>query len=83
MTSNNRDGGGFLAATLIGALAGAAAVIFLNEDTRKKAREKINQVVSSGEDEVVRLKREILKLKTDLKKKTAQELKKASQKLSS
>jgi len=83
MTNNNRDGGGFLVATLIGALAGAAAVIFLNEDTREKARKKINQVVSSGEDEIVRLKGEVIKLKTDLKKKTAQELKKASQKLSS
>jgi gas vesicle protein len=84
MTDNNRrDGGGFLAATLIGALCGAAAVFFLNEDTREKARKKINQAVSSGEDEVARLKREVIKLKADLKKRAAQNLKKANQKLSS
>lgn len=84
MTNNNRrDGGSFLTATLIGALCGAAAVFFLNEDNREKARKKINQAISSGEDEVARLKREALKLKADLKKRTAQKLEKTNQKLSS
>lgn len=81
--TNNRNGGGFLTAAILGALAGAAAIIFLNEETREKARKKINQAINTGEDEVARLRQEIIKLKTDLKEKTAQELKKASKKLSS
>lgn len=83
MTDNNRDRDGFFKGAVLGALAGAAAVIFLNEEKREEVRKKINQAVSTGEGEVARLRQEIIKLKADLKEKTAQELKKATKKLSS
>lgn len=83
MTDNNRNRDGFLRGAILGALAGAATVIFLNEEKREKVRKKINQAINTGENEVARLRQEIIKLKADLKEKTAQELKKATKKLSS
>jgi len=77
----NDRGGGFLTAVLVGALAGAAAVILLNEDTRKKVKRRVDKTVRTGEEEIDRLRSEIKKLKADLKEKAAEELEKASRKL--
>ncbi|MDD3679310.1 MAG: hypothetical protein PHX72_00385 [Candidatus Shapirobacteria bacterium] len=78
--SNDRNGG-WITAALFGALAGAAAVILLNEDTRKKVHQKIDQTVKTGGKEIDRLKSEIEDLKVKLQDRAAKELAKASKKL--
>jgi gas vesicle protein len=77
-----RNGGGLMMAAFMGAIAGATAMILLDEDRREKVRRQINRATESGENEVARLRKEAKILKEKLAKQVAEQLAQTSKKLS-
>ncbi len=77
-----RNGGGLMIAAFVGAIAGATAMVLLNEENRDKARHQINRMTKSGEDEVARLRKEVKTLKEKLAKQVAEQLTQTGKKLS-
>ncbi len=70
----NGDGGLMVMAAFVGAIAGATAMILLNEDNREKARRQISKATKRGGEEVIRLRREVKALKEKLAKQVADQL---------